>query len=125
MTRFGLAVALSLAAASAVAPAVAEETSWDNPGRGDAPCLVLHRYVLTPVGGSFISASTFRADATVGNMCGRSLEVALCFVYAEPVDGSDRSCFSGVIRPGGTTAAASGDTGVLITGPEFRWRWMP
>jgi len=102
------------------------QAAYDNPSMGDTPCVVLSRYVgdeatdrLT-VGGNVVH----RAEVGIANICGRSVEVLLCVAYAEPVDGEEQSCFSGLLRPWSSTEIHSVEAPVQLAGPVIEWRWV-
>lgn len=109
---------LSVLAMGSVA-AEASET-YDNPNLGVAPCLVLNSY-HADAGRS----DGFDAVANFENICGRSVEVALCFPYIEPVDDVDRHCLNDVVRPWAQSTIKVSDLPAKLTGPDYQWRYLP
>lgn len=99
--------------------AEANET-YDNPNQGAAPCLVLNSYET----GAGLN-DQFDAVASIENICARSVEVALCFPYVEPVDDVDRHCTNDVVRPWARSIVKVSDLPVKLTGPDYQWRYLP
>lgn len=122
MMKLTLPLAL-LVTASAGAAAAQTQESFDNPGIGSVPCVVLKQYDTgqAKVGGEL----HYRATASLENICGRSLEVRFCFVYAEAVDEVDRSCYGTVLRPWASAEAKLADVGSRIVATEYQWRFIP
>lgn len=111
---------VSILSVLVVGGAAAASETYDNPGLGNAPCLVLNSY-KTGAGRN----DRFDAVASIENICGRSVEVALCFPYVEPVDDVDRQCFNGVVRPWAQSTVEISDLPVKLTGPDYQWRFLP
>lgn len=102
--------------------ALAQDASYDNPNSGTTPCIVLNKYEVR----SFNLDSEnplYRAQAEIENICGRTMDVAFCFVTAEPINESDRSCYGGMLRPGGVAEVENPSVGVRVTGPDIQWRY--
>jgi hypothetical protein len=96
---------------------------YDNPTMGASPCIVLNDYrVRTVERGS--ESPLYRARATIENICGRTMDVAFCFVQAEPVDDQDRSCYGAALRPGSVAQVENPGVPVRITNPEISWRYL-
>lgn len=121
MKAFILAAGLLLASTSTSPPAHAAQ-DYDNPGLGVAPCVVLNRY---EAGRHGKDDPAFNAAADIENICGRTLEVSICFLLAEAVGGSDRHCMEQLLRPWAGASVAFRDAPVRITGPEYHWRYLP
>ena len=102
-----------------LAPSAEANETYDNPLRGEAPCLVLNGYQASGNG------DRFGAVANVENICGRSVEVSFCFPFVEPVDDVDRACQNGVVRPWATSTVAISDQPAKLTGPDYQWRYLP
>lgn len=111
-----------LLAGTFTGPSASAAEGYDNPSRGVAPCVVLNRY---EVGRQGKDEPVFSAAAEIENICGRTLEVSICFLLAESVDGSDRQCLDELLRPGSDAAVRLSDAPVRITGPDYRWRYLP
>jgi len=103
-------------------PAAGQE--FDNPKTGNAPCIVLSRYQVEE-GRSSEGQPEHRASAALRNICGRSVEITFCFAYREPVNGVDRSCFGGLVRPWSDSQVQTPTGPVMITGFEQQWRYAP
>jgi hypothetical protein len=96
---------------------------FDNPSWGGAPCLVLNDYQVRT--SRVADETVFRANATVENICGRTLEVAFCFLYAEPTEEDvDRSCHSAVMRPWTRAQAQAPSAPTRIVGTDYQWRFL-
>lgn len=109
---------LPLLAALASPPAPA----YDNPTQGTMSCVGLTYFQVTRAGAG---AASHGAMARIENLCGRAVEVSFCFRYAQPVEGSDAHCVVQPLRPGGENGIELSDSPVLITGPEYRWKYLP
>jgi hypothetical protein len=114
-----LLVSLFLIATSAATSPVQAQDGYDNPSLGSAPCLVLKSYRST------VSGETFGADATVENICGRSIEVAFCFPYLAPAEEAESHCVNGMIRPRAAAAIEVEDLPAQLSGPDYKWRYLP
>jgi hypothetical protein len=95
--------------------------SYDNPTNGTAPCVVLSHYDARALG----RQPVYRAQATIENICGRSMDVRFCFRYAVATDDGDQRCFQGTLRPGASTAVEVARSQTRLAGPEFQWRYLP
>jgi hypothetical protein len=98
--------------------------SFDNPSAGATPCLALNRYEVQPTR-TPEGISLYQASASVENICGRTLEVVFCFIYAEPVNGADRSCFGAIMRPWSNAQVEAPVSPTRIVSTEYRWRYIP
>ena len=117
-------IACLLAASALARPgASATAATFDNPKVGDAPCVNLNRFEVTRAGSE--DAPRYRADAVLENACGRSVEVSFCLMYAEAVEGADRHCVEELLRPWAASTVVHEGAPVRITGPEYRWRYLP
>ena len=96
---------------------------FDTPRSASGPCLVLSSYEVS-TSDAAAGERLFRANATVENICGRTLEVAFCFLYAEPTDSVDRSCYSAVVRPWSRAQAAAPSAATRIVGTDYQWRFL-
>lgn len=124
MPRFLTALGLGAATLLACGGAFAAEPPYDNPKSDSAaPCVVLNSYEAGP--SALTQGSTFGAKANLTNICGRTVEIAFCFLYAEPVEGRDRACYGGFIRPGSGSEVANDLAPVRIVGSDYKWRWRP
>lgn len=122
MAGIGAALGLSMATLGA-SGARGAEPEYDNPSTGAAPCIVLNRYEVEPYRNN--DSTVFRADATIENICGRTMEVRFCFLYSQAVDGKDRSCFSGPVRPWDTAEVVDPTAPARITRSDYQWRYLP
>lgn len=104
--------------------AVEAAEPFDNPSAGATPCLALNRYEVTPTR-TVEGISLYQASASVENICGRTLEVVFCFVYAEPVNDADRSCFGAMMRPWSNARVEVPGSPTRIVSTEYRWRYIP
>jgi hypothetical protein len=109
---------LSAAAAVGLASMVNASDGYDNPGTGDTPCVVLESYQSLASG-----TGSFGAEATVENICGRSVEIAFCFPFVAPGEDTEPHCTSRLIRPWATSRIAVTDLPARLAGPDYRWRW--
>lgn len=98
--------------------------SFDNPSAGATPCLALNRYEVKPTR-TPEGISLYQASASVENICGRTLEVVFCFVYAEPVNEADRSCFGAIMRPWSNAQVEVPGSPTRVVSTEYRWRYIP
>ena len=98
---------------------------YDNPTLGIAPCVVLNSYAATRTSKRKAEDPRYAARAAVENICGRTLELSFCFLYAEEVDGNNRHCVDEMIRPGSGTKVSHEGVPVRVTAPEYRWRYLP
>jgi len=119
--RLGLA-ALAVAALAMLgrAPASAAQ-AYDNPSLGPTPCVVLNRFRVERLAPG--SEDGWRAQARLENLCGRAMEVRLCFLYAEPVEDRDRVCHEWTMRPWSESAVESGPRPARIVDFERAWRY--
>lgn len=100
------------------------QDAFDDPSAsGSVPCIVLNRYEIESLGRPHEPAR-YRAQAVIENICGRAMEVRFCFLRAEPVDGADRSCFQGPLRPWAVASVEDNDAPARITAPEYQWRYL-
>ena len=102
--------------------ALAQE-DFDNPTPGSAPCIVLNgyevqAYQLDP------ETPLYRGRATIENICGRTMDVAFCFVRTGPYDETERDCYGGPLRPGSTAELETPAVALRITSPEIKWRYL-
>ena len=123
MARIVVILAI-LALCGAATATAAESGSYDNPVLGSTPCVVLTEYSVHPEAPAGERAG-FRASATFRNLCARAVDLALCLVFVTPVEDADRSCFGGLIRPGGLTQVSDVNVPVMVARPELQWRYVP
>jgi hypothetical protein len=116
-------IGLCLGAALSLGGAQAQDAFDDPSGSGSVPCIVLNRYEVESLGRPHEHAR-YRAAAVIENICGRAMEVRFCFLRAEPVDGADRSCFQGPLRPWAMASVEENDAPARITAPEYQWRHL-
>ena len=109
--------AVSLLAIGLTPVAGASET-YDNPSMGSTPCVILNSYQASANG-----AETFGAEATVENVCGRSVEVSFCFPFVSPGEDTEPHCTSGLIRPWAKSEVVVSDLPSRLAGPDYQWRW--
>lgn len=117
-----VAAAVLLSGVSAGQAALAQE-EYDSPRSGNSPCIVLDEYIIDRVPGQG-GEMTYRARATLGNICGRSMEVRFCFILAEATDAGDRICHSGTVRPGSQTSVETEVVPSRIVDREIVWRFQ-
>lgn len=109
--------ALALAAGDA-------DQAYDNPTMGSVPCVVMNEYRITESEASD-GHEAFQGNAVVENLCSRSVDVAFCFVYVQPNEDADQTCFGGVVRPGSRSAIRNAALPVQAGRPEYQWRYIP
>ena len=100
-------------------PLAAAGETYDNPAMGDTPCIVLKSYQANANG-----IESYGADATVENVCGRSVEIAFCFPLVAPGEETEPHCTSSVIRPWATSNVSVSDLPARLAGPDYQWRWL-
>ena len=93
--------------------------SYDNPTMGDTPCVVLKSYQAIADG-----TDSYGAEATVANVCGRSVEVAFCFPFVAPGEDTEPHCTSGLLRPWATSRVEVSDLPAQLATPDYQWRWL-
>jgi hypothetical protein len=118
-------VACLLLTGLATAHSARAADGYDDPSLGTTPCVVLNRYELQRVGKRGAENPRFGARAEMENLCGRTVEVSFCFLYAQPVDGHTERCFDELLRPWSGDAVAHPTGPVRITGPSYHWRYLP
>lgn len=104
-----------LAAVSGTSGAAATET-FDNPMSGGVPCMTLISHSVDPDSGGF------KARAVLENVCGRTMDVSVCFNHVG-ADGASESCYGGIVRPTDTTVVVDRNAGGRIIGPTYEWRY--
>jgi len=125
MIRSSILAAGLLAAGLLPATGATAAQGYDNPTLGAAPCVVLNRYEVSQVATPAAGDSGYLARAHIENICGRALEVSFCFLYAQPVDGTARSCSRELLRPWSDAAVRHDASPVRVTGPDYQWRFLP
>ncbi|MGF1474580.1 MAG: hypothetical protein ACFB6S_03350 [Geminicoccaceae bacterium] len=121
--RFVMGLGLAISGLVFAMPAETRAQDYDNPQNGIAPCVVLNGYEMTSRGSG--EAERYRASVNLENICGRTVELAVCFRFVEEVDGSgEASCHDDVLRPWSRSSYASSAVPVRITGPEYQWRYL-
>ncbi len=95
---------------------------YDHPKQGTMSCVGRTPFQVTRPGAGDASHG---ATARIENLCGRAVEVSFCFRYAQPVDGSDAHCVVQPLRPGSENAIELPAAPARITGPEYRWKYLP
>lgn len=123
MARFRLPIGLCILLGSVSFSANGAE-GYDNPSVGSTPCIVLNDYRVSSATHAE-DQSMYQADATVENICARSVDVAFCFVYVKPIDEVDRSCFGGLVRPGSRTQIQGASLPARAARPDYKWRYLP
>lgn len=102
-----------------LAPMAGAAESYDNPAMGETPCVVLKSYQALANG-----TESYGAEATVENVCGRSVEIAFCFPFVAPGEDTEPHCTNGVIRPWATSRVEVNDLPARLAGPDYNWRWL-
>lgn len=113
MTRLGIGLVIGLTALVGAGVGAAEEV-YDNPRAGDAPCIVVKDYTV----------ANQRPQATVQNICQRSVEVRFCFQYLDADGGAGQDCFAAPVRPGAMALVQGEAKPVRYTGPLYEWRFF-
>ena len=122
MARIDATIGLGLLLGASVFAVRAGE-HYDNPVAGPGPCVVLEEYSVRPAATTG-EPGGYEADVVIENICGRSVDVALCLVYAKPLEDRDRSCFGGLIRPWSRTEIRGAAIPTRASRPEYNWRYI-
>jgi hypothetical protein len=112
----GLGLGLAVTAGSAIAE------DYDDPALGATPCVVLNSYASHAAASG--GAETFRAEAGIENVCGRSVEVSFCFPLVEAVGDVERQCVTSTLRPWSKARVHVEELPGRIIGVDYHWRYL-
>lgn len=118
----GFGFGLGLCATLGVGAQGLAAAEYDNPSFGSVPCIVLNEFKVESTGLVPPDAG-YRGKATVENICGRTMDVSLCFLYAGADAESERSCFGGVMRPWDSVDVETKEGPVRVTGLDIDWKY--
>lgn len=103
---------------------VADGHGYDNPGMGSTPCLVMTSLKAPGKAVGAGDAAEYMVDATLENVCGRTLDTEICVIHAVASGDPKRNCATQMVRPESTIRIRQSDAAGRVTGLEFSWRYL-